>query len=65
MASFSPLFFFLAGDSATVTHPGMSILLSFLAVVVGVVVSRLIVGFEGKIGAVVPSNWRPKLETIR
>ena len=44
----SPLFFFLAGDSATVTHPGMSTLLSFLAVVVGVVVSRLIVVFVGR-----------------
>ena len=44
----SPLFFFLAGDSATVTHPGMSTFLSFLAVVVGVIISRLIVVYVGR-----------------
>lgn len=44
----SPLFFFLAGDSATVTHPGMSTFLSFLAAVVGVIISRLIVVYVGR-----------------
>lgn len=44
----SPLFFFLAGDSATVTHPGLSTFLSFLAVVVGVIISRLIVVYVGR-----------------
>ena len=44
----SPLFFFLAGDSARVSHPGTDALLSFLAVIVGVVVSRLIVVFAGR-----------------
>ena len=50
----SPLFFFLAGDSATVTHPGMSTFLSFLAVVVGVIISRLIVVY---VGQRVLSDW--------
>jgi Kef-type K+ transport system membrane component KefB len=50
----SPLFFFLAGDSARVTHPGADALLSFLAVIVGVVVSRLIVVFVGRRAA---SDW--------
>ena len=50
----SPLFFFLAGDSARVTHPGTDALLSFLAVIIGVVVSRLIVVFVGRRAA---SDW--------
>ena len=50
----SPLFFFLAGDSATVTHPGLSTFLSFLAVVVGVIISRLIVVY---VGQRVLSDW--------
>ena len=44
----SPVFFFLAGDSTYISKPDLTSLLTFTAIIVGVVISRMVLVFAGK-----------------